>query len=593
MTYNPLVTDINILDNNLTQIFRDSEEWLTLEYFLQMNARTSRVKLVQAWHVSPAHVINKFEKRNSDKLVLKSFIDASALDMDNTIQDICTRGFSISKRGLKLSVGNFNIPGFPLTSLLKGNVFNDSDELVFEQNEMNRGKKSLKKIIEHNETVLLSGERGVFEFLLCDVGVGLSLSVNENEVSTYNRDTLPIVYDSLFIKKKKDKALDDSLTIHYKSRENENNEISKNGEYNERNKHFQSMQNGPNSQNHQNNENCKDINLALGGAIMPSYGVLPYYTFHHEYVIYDSSQLLPRYLIQFECDPCADEHFSLPLCDYCGNAPSIFYCESDEVKLCEKCDMIIHSQNKLVKKHIRKTLNEAEKLPGKCRVHLYNDVNMFCTICHIPICNLCISSHAHTDLSSENFFNLNNNTDTIISLNMAYQAIVQHSSKPSNLIKQRKKNLNDMLSKIDKLHEQVMLNINDAEKNVYTILEDLVKQLHIATDKKMCSVLSEEYELKRQFNEIMWNENFIYFLQTILPPADFMNAWLKHCLCREDIEKNSQHSEKMHSLIFPDMRIKGNINVVTEGSIEHEMMYHSGESLCVPMESKEERKDIR
>ncbi|SBS84407.1 zinc finger protein, putative [Plasmodium ovale] len=588
MATSPLGTDVNILDNNLVQIFRDSEEWLTLEYFLQMNVRTSRVKLVQAWHVSPIQLINNFEKRNSEKLVLKSFIDATSLDMDNNIQDVCTRGFSISKKGLKLSVGNFklvlqlrtcvyrhiflhmyvhpmcdpaffcSIPGFPLISLNQSNMFSDPYELTYEQGETSKWKKSLKKIINHSQTVLLSGERGIFEFFLCDVGVGLSLSVSEKEVPTYNRDTLPIEYDSIFIKKKKNKALDDSLTVHYKSKEGTD---SGGGE-------IGGDENG-----------CNEINLALGGDVMPSYGVLPYYTFHHEYIIYDSSQLLPRFLLQFECDPSGEEHFSLPLCDYCGNAPSLFYCESDEVKLCEKCDDIIHSQNKLVKKHIRKTLNEAQTNPGKCKVHLQNYVNMFCTVCHIPICNLCVTYHAHTDLSSENFFHLSSNRDTIISLNMAYKAIIHRSAKPSNFLKKKKKSLNELLNKIDKLHEQVMLNINNAEKNVYTILEDLVKQLHVTTDKKMCSVLSEEYELKRQFNEIMWNENFLFYLQTILPPADFMNAWLKHCQCREEIEKNSQTTEKVYSLIFPDMRIRGNINVVTEGAIEHEKAYHSAEKL--------------
>ncbi|SOV74420.1 zinc finger protein, putative [Plasmodium sp. gorilla clade G3] len=558
---NPIGTDINILDNNLTQIFRDSDEWLTLEYFLQVNARTSRVKLVQAWHVSPVQVINKFQKKNSEKLVLKTFIDTSALDRDNTIQDICARGFCISSKGLKLSIGNFNIPGFPLTSLNKNKTFNKCNELTYENDPQNSRKKKLKKIIEHSQNSLLSGERGIFEFLLCDVGVGLSLSVNEKDVCTYNRDVLPIEYDSIFIKKQKEESLDDALTIHYKNKENENHKH--NNEY--------------------HNVNNNEINLALGGDIMPTYGVLPYYTFHHEYVIYDNSQILPRYLIQFECDPNDDEHFSLPLCDYCSDAPSIFYCESDEVKLCEKCDTLIHSQNKIVKKHIRKALNEAQKIPGKCKKHMSNDINMFCTICHIPICNLCISNHVHTDLTTNQNFpyfkNGNNNQDTIISLNMAYKAILHHSNNPSNFIKQKKKNLNDLLAKIDTLHEQVRINMNDAEKSVYTILEDLVKQLHIITDQKMCSVLSEEYELKRQFNEIIWNESFLYYLQTILPPADFMNAWLKHCQCREQIENNSKVVEELHSLIFPDMRIKGNINIVTESSMEHDKIYHPNDKL--------------
>ncbi|GAW81378.1 zinc finger protein [Plasmodium gonderi] len=557
MVSNLFGTDINILENNLTQIFRDSEEWLTLEYLLQMNVRTSRVRLVQAWHVSPAHMINKFQKRNSNKFVLKSFIDVASLDMDNSIQHVCTRGFSLNRRGLRLSVGNFNIPGFPLTTLGTERALVESNQLPNEQSARNKAKKTLKNMMKHSETVLLTGERSIFEFFLCDVGVGLSLSVNEKEAEMYNRDTVPLEYDSIFINKEKTNSLDHSLTVHYNSKDESQCGIRRNDMSNEG-----------------DGDNNK-ISIVLGGNTMASCGVLPYYTFHHEYIIFDNSQLLPRYLIQFECDPNGEEHFSLPLCDYCGNAPSVFYCESDEVKLCGKCDEILHSQNKLVKKHIRKTLNEDQTTSGKCKTHLQNYVNMFCTICHIPICNLCVSNHLHTDLNSDNFFSLNNNNDTIISLNLAYKAIIKHSATPSKLVKERTKSLNDMLKKIDKLHEQVRLNINDAEKNVYTILEELVKQLHTITDKKMSAVLSEEYELKRQFNEIAWNENFLFYLQTILPPADFMNAWLKHCLFREEIEKNSAHAEKMNTLVFPDMCIRGNINLVTENSTQQALVCHS------------------
>ncbi|GAB66888.1 zinc finger protein [Plasmodium cynomolgi strain B] len=551
MTSNPLGTDISFLDKNLTQIFRDSEEWLTLEYLLQMNVRTSRVRLVQAWHLSPVHLINKFEKKNSNKLVLKSFIDVSSLDMDNSIQDVCTRGFSVSRRGLRLSVGNFNIPGFPLTSLDAGRAIVNPNELEGETDSTYKAKKTLRNILKHSETVLLSGERSVFEFFLCDVGVGLSLSVSEKDAEMYNRDTVPIEYDSIFIDKQKVSALDHSLTVHYSNKdEQQGNGISR-------------------GVSNREDEKSEKINLALGGDTMASCGVLPHYTFHHEYIIFDNSQLLPRYLIQFECDPNGEEHFSLPLCDYCGNAPSVFYCESDEVKLCAKCDHIIHTQNKLVKKHIRKTLNEAQTISGKCKIHVQERVNMFCTICHLPICNKCVSSHAHTDLCGENFPWLIKKNDAIISLNLAYKAIIKHSAIPSNLVKGEKKKLNDVLKKVDKLYEQVRSNIKDAEKHVYSILEDVIKQLHVITDHKMCTVLSEEYELKRQFCEIAWNENFLYYLQTVLPPADFMNAWLKHCLVREEIERNSGHAEKPNALVFPDMCIRGNINVVTEESARH------------------------
>lgn len=552
MAINYIGTDINILDSELTQVLKDSEEWNILEYFLQMNTRTSRVKLIQAWYVSPTHIMNKFEKKNSDKLVLKCFIDTVALDMENSIQDVCRRGFSISKKGIKLSVGNFSLPGFPLMSLNTTSPAHDEHELIYESNEFNLKKKDKQKILENAENFLLSGERRIFEFFLCDVGVGFSLAVNDNEVAAYTRDTLPMEYDSIFIKKKKDKSLDDTLTIHYKNKEENINTTS---------------------DSHQ--DNYGEISLAFGGDIMASYGILPHYTFHHEYIIYDSSQLLPKYLLQFECNPNEEEHFAVPLCDYCQDAPSIFYCESDQVRLCEKCDDVIHSQNKLVMKHTRRALNEAQKIMGKCKTHPTMNATTFCTVCHLPVCTFCVSSHVHTDLTGENILSLNNNaTDTLISLNMAYKAMLEYNTKPSQMIKERKQRLNDLLKKTEHLYDQVKLNIRDAEKNVYTILEDLVKQLHILTEKKMCTVLSEEYELKRQFNEIIWNESFLNYLQTILPPADYMYVWLKHCKLREEIEKNSLVVEEMYSLIFPDMRIKGNINILTEGAITHDDACH-------------------
>lgn len=46
-------------------VIKNSEEWAFVEYMLQINTRTSRVKLLQAWHVAPPHVVNQFEKRTS------------------------------------------------------------------------------------------------------------------------------------------------------------------------------------------------------------------------------------------------------------------------------------------------------------------------------------------------------------------------------------------------------------------------------------------------------------------------------------------------------------------------------------------------
>lgn len=54
---------VRISEADLGAVLKNSDEWSFIEYMLQINARTTRVKLLHAWHVAPSHVVNQFEKR--------------------------------------------------------------------------------------------------------------------------------------------------------------------------------------------------------------------------------------------------------------------------------------------------------------------------------------------------------------------------------------------------------------------------------------------------------------------------------------------------------------------------------------------------
>ena len=53
---------------HIAGVIRDSDEWAFVEYMVQINTRSSRVKLLQAWHMSPLPVVNQFEKRTAVRL---------------------------------------------------------------------------------------------------------------------------------------------------------------------------------------------------------------------------------------------------------------------------------------------------------------------------------------------------------------------------------------------------------------------------------------------------------------------------------------------------------------------------------------------
>ncbi|CDJ32408.1 Zinc finger protein, related [Eimeria mitis] len=223
-----------ISDQHIAAVIRDSDEWAFVEYMIQINTRTSRVKLLQAWHISPLSVVNQFEKRTAEWVTRSSCLtkekhQASAPRFhQNTIAHICR------------------------TVVQRHTVF-------FDDPEQSKGSSFIRR--------------------------------------------------------------------------------------------------------------AEAIRQANRGLSMATAGVLPRHTFRQEYVVYDSSQVVPNYLVLFEVDPTEPELFAVPLCDTCQDFPAAIWCPADTAKLCEACDERLHSYNKLVSRHIRVSLNEVRNLVPPAGTH--------------------------------------------------------------------------------------------------------------------------------------------------------------------------------------------------------------------------------
>eukprot|EP00391_Amoebophrya_sp_Ameob2_P000230 CAMPEP_0179004808 /NCGR_PEP_ID=MMETSP0795-20121207/13532_1 /TAXON_ID=88552 /ORGANISM="Amoebophrya sp., Strain Ameob2" /LENGTH=351 /DNA_ID=CAMNT_0020699155 /DNA_START=303 /DNA_END=1358 /DNA_ORIENTATION=+ len=96
------------------------------------------------------------------------------------------------------------------------------------------------------------------------------------------------------------------------------------------------------------------------------------HTFQHEYLLKDNNQLLPKFLVHFELDRSQAEKFELSMCDECGCKPAVVWCEQDAAKLCEDCDLELHSLNKIVARHVRVPVYEMPRAQNQlecCRAH--------------------------------------------------------------------------------------------------------------------------------------------------------------------------------------------------------------------------------
>ena len=77
-----------------------------------------------------------------------------------------------------------------------------------------------------------------------------------------------------------------------------------------------------------------------------THGGRPAEAYRHKYIIADSGQVLPQYLVQFTFTPSANGD-ARP-CDVCEENLATLFCSSDNAYLCDDCDVETHSANKLV-----------------------------------------------------------------------------------------------------------------------------------------------------------------------------------------------------------------------------------------------------
>ncbi|PFH32742.1 zinc finger protein [Besnoitia besnoiti] len=545
--------DFRLSEKDLGVVLRDSDEWAFLEYLLQMSVRTSRVRLLQAWNIAPPHLISAFEKRTKGRLLTYSFVDATSLDEENSLQDVARRGLRIPTQGMRFAVGNFSLPGFPL---MRGGPGEAEDPFLLPSSvvaaQQDEAKKERGEFLDAARAQLLTGERRVFEFLLCQVGVGRSVVVEDEKEASGSRFSLLWEYDSAYLEKGCPPP-EESLTVHYQAVEE-----LKYGE------------DGVLKRRDDDEGRGRAASLVLDGKRVTP-GVLPQYTFRHDYVVYDSSQVLPKFFLLFEMDPALEELFAVPLCDNCQDNPACIWCPADIARLCTSCDELIHKQNKLVSRHIRVPLNEMPRPFGTCKLHPGELYELFCSICHVPVCRLCRGNHLHSapgkSVGSSGPRSIVAGGRSLMPLNKPYKAILQMARKPHFILAARRSELEKRLDEIQRMLDDVRRNCREEEQRCYAILEEAMTQLHGCSEDKMGVVLSHQLELQREIDTMEWSESFLQYLRSVLPPADFLYAWLRHSRLRDELDSLSGDPAILSRNVFPDMRLQGRVDILTDSAL--------------------------
>jgi hypothetical protein len=276
--------------------------------------------------------------------------------------------------------------------------------------------------------------------------------------------------------------------------------------------------------------------------VAATHGGRPAEAYSHKYIILDSAQVLPAYLVQFRYTP---QPGGDRMCDSCETHPATLSCAADNANLCDDCDERIHSVNKLVSRHTRVPLRSESKFKSGL-VDAQSRVGDA----------LALFGSTAVDTARK----------MIADMTAEYERAFAESQSPDPSLVERKRGVSEALAAIEERAHAVHDNATAVEEAIYQKMQELLQQLQDETAKKITALLAEELELRRQLEQLEWADSFIPVMQDSLPPAEFVAAWRQHVAYRShlQLEQAAVNKANCRALqdVQADLELSGQFTVV-------------------------------
>jgi len=100
---------MEMASKRLTKLHCSSSEWASLEYSLQLSLSSTAPVLKEVFAVASAHLTTAFDRRAQGALVLDCWQDCAALGAENSLEEVCSRGFKVPANGLCFTAGTVKL----------------------------------------------------------------------------------------------------------------------------------------------------------------------------------------------------------------------------------------------------------------------------------------------------------------------------------------------------------------------------------------------------------------------------------------------------------------------------------------------------
>ncbi len=283
------------------------------------------------------------------------------------------------------------------------------------------------------------------------------------------------------------------------------------------------------------------------------------------YYIKDSEKVFPKYLIRFNYEGSDITDNKIQICEMCEEKQAVLYCSADDAKLCETCDIEMHSANKVVARHKRVPLKDFKKkkrrlsimqrrmgdtlqiFNSKCPLHPHIDVEFYCQACEIPVCVHCkmVGSHSSGEMGSHK----------LIGIGSAWQQAVDVANVPDKILDSRKQAIQNHLKLLSEKLEAVNENALEQDQHVRHIARVALTQIAREAQQKRDHIRAAELELYRQQQEIYWSEHFLNLQRQSLLPVEFLSTWKRHKRIRETLYSYDDALPFVLNEVHPDILV--------------------------------------
>ncbi|KAJ5073125.1 zinc finger protein constans-like 10 [Anaeramoeba ignava] len=241
--------------------------------------------------------------------------------------------------------------------------------------------------------------------------------------------------------------------------------------------------------------------------------------FSNKFVLFEKSKILPTHFVKFKIDDgqIQNTNKNKPLCDFCEKKPAIIWCQNDQARFCKACDEEYHSSNKLLQRHVRIPISEAEEITEKCFYHSDQNIEFYCPTCKMALCVHCKMVGNHSTGESS--------THKLVSIKHAYSNILKTSKKPDPLLLQRKSSISKQTIAVKKRISEIETNGENIKARTREIMNQIISSIDGITEKKLEVLNSDLTNLQRQEKEIDWLLGFLNRQQEIQSPLAFIASW--------------------------------------------------------------------